>query len=91
MADAPSFREEYVSQIPAVRLLKALGYTYLMPAEALALRGDRPGEVILDGILAPWLAEHNAITARGCTIPSSRPTSAARSTSSATRAARSMA
>ncbi len=44
MADAPSFREEYVSQIP-VRLLKALGYTYLRcPPRRYARRSPRRGD-----------------------------------------------
>ncbi len=35
-----AFREELISQIPALRLLCVLGYRYLTPAEALALRGN---------------------------------------------------
>ena len=45
----PSYREELISQIPAARLLVALGYQYLTPAQALATarraraqRGARP-------------------------------------------------
>jgi len=34
-----SLREELISQIPALRLLIALGYRYLPPGEVLALRG----------------------------------------------------
>jgi type I restriction enzyme, R subunit len=38
MTNTPSFREELVSQIPALRLLMALGGEYLPPDEALASR-----------------------------------------------------
>jgi type I restriction enzyme, R subunit len=35
----PSYQEELISQIPAARLLVAMGYQYLSPAQALELRG----------------------------------------------------
>jgi|GEM_PF-5029145 len=35
-----SFRKELISQMPALRPLMALGYRYLQPSEALALRGN---------------------------------------------------
>jgi type I restriction enzyme, R subunit len=38
MTNTPSFREELVSQIPALRLLMALGGEYLPPDEALTPR-----------------------------------------------------
>ncbi|MHB1295308.1 MAG: type I restriction endonuclease subunit R [Anaerolineae bacterium] len=59
------FRENLISQIPALRLLMALGYTYLTPAEALALRDNSERSVLLEGVLAPWLREHGAIAHRG--------------------------
>jgi type I restriction enzyme R subunit len=59
-----SFREELISQIPALQLLMALGYTYLTPEEALVLRGNSEREVLLTGVLAPWLWEHNTIDYR---------------------------
>ena len=31
MTNTPSFREDLISQIPALQLLQALGYTYLTP------------------------------------------------------------
>ena len=34
-----SFKEDHISQIPALLMLEKLGYTYLTPDEALALRG----------------------------------------------------
>lgn len=38
---APSFLEDLISQIPALPVLMHLGYTYLTPGRALALRGGR--------------------------------------------------
>ena len=37
MSQLPSFREQLISQIPALQLLMGLGYRYLTPGEALAL------------------------------------------------------
>ncbi|MDX1990807.1 MAG: type I restriction endonuclease subunit R [bacterium] len=64
-----SYREITASQLPALRLLMALGWNYLPPAEALALRGGKRSSVILEGVLAPWLRENNHIHTRGRTIP----------------------
>ena len=63
------YREELSSQIPAVRLLMALGYQYLTPAEALELRGGRNRAVVLDGVLEPWLRDHNRVVHKGRTVP----------------------
>lgn len=65
----PSFHEELISQIPALRLLMGLGWTYLTPTEALALRRGKLGAALLEDVLAKWLAEHNAITSKGKTVP----------------------
>lgn len=43
-----------ISQVPALRLLMSLGYEYLTPAEALALRGNSERQVLLEGVLAPF-------------------------------------
>ncbi len=69
MIEVPSFLEELISQIPAARLAMALGYEYLTPEAALRLRGGRKDRVILDGILEPWLAQHNAVQAGGTPQP----------------------
>jgi len=61
----PSYREELISQIPAARLLVALGYQYLSPAQALELRGGRERHVLLTGVLEPWLKTHNFANLRG--------------------------
>ena len=58
--DTPSFKEDHISQIPALQLLQKLGYTYLTPDEALQLRGNKTTNVILDDILRKQLKEINA-------------------------------
>ena len=54
MPQTPSFREELISQIPALRLLVALGWAHLTPHEALALCG---GNLRRNGILDGGRAE----------------------------------
>ena len=46
-----SFKEDHISQIPALMLLEKLGYTYLSPAEALELREGNTANVLLEPIL----------------------------------------
>ncbi len=65
----PSYLENHVSQIPALRLLMAMGWTYLSPKQADALRDYRRSNVILTGVLRPWLRDHNHITHKGQTVP----------------------
>lgn len=36
----PSFKEDHISQVPALQLLVNIGYTYLTPEEAEALRSQ---------------------------------------------------
>lgn len=67
MSQAPSFREELISQIPAIQLLINLGYTYLNPDRALAARGGRTSEVLLLDVLTRQLAQINRFEARGHT------------------------
>ena len=59
--DTPSFKEDHISQIPALQLLQNLGYTYLSPEEALQLRSNKTTNVILDDILRKQLKEINSI------------------------------
>jgi len=59
----PSFRENEVSQLPALQLLMRLGYTYLNPEEALAARGGKTSNVLLEDILRPQLKAINSIQA----------------------------
>jgi type I restriction enzyme R subunit len=61
----PSFREDHISQIPALQLLVNLGWQYLTPDEALALRGGRRSAVLLHGILERQLPRLNKVRYRG--------------------------
>jgi len=69
MTDLPAYQEEMSSQIPAARLLVALGYHYLTPVQALALRGGRERNVLLNQVTAAWLRAHNSFTYDGQTHP----------------------
>ena len=59
--DTPSFKEDHISQIPALQLLQNLGYQYLTPEEALLLRGGKTTNVILEDVLRKQLKEINSI------------------------------
>ncbi len=59
--ETPSFKEDHISQIPALQMLQKLGYQYLSPEEALQLRGGKTSNVLLDGILRKQLKEINSI------------------------------
>ena len=63
----PSYLEDRISQIPALRLLMALGWHYLTPNEALARRGGKYANVILEDVLVDWLRTHNRIYYKGGT------------------------
>lgn len=65
----PAWLEDDASQLPALQLLQHLGWNYLTPDEALALRGGRESQVFLTDVLANWLRTHNAIESRGRSIP----------------------
>ena len=56
-----SFKEDHISQIPALQLLQKLGYTYLSPEEALELRGGKTSNVLLESILRKQLESINSI------------------------------
>ena len=58
--ETPSFKEDHISQIPALQLLQKLGYTYLSPAEAEFLRGGKTSNVLLEDILRKQLKEINS-------------------------------
>ena len=59
--NTPSFKEDHISQIPALQLLQKLGYTYLNQEEALELRGNKTSNVILEKVLRNQLKEINSI------------------------------
>ena len=58
--ETPSFKEDHISQIPALQFLQNLGYTYLSPEEAEKLRGGKTSNVLLDDILRKQLKEINS-------------------------------
>ena len=58
--NVPSFKEDHISQIPALQLLQKLGYTYLSPTEAENLRGGKTSNVLLEDILRKQLKAINS-------------------------------
>jgi type I restriction enzyme R subunit len=58
----PSFQEALISQIPALRTLQQLGFTYLSPEECAVERGGRLGRVILEKVLAGQLRRLNKVS-----------------------------
>lgn len=59
--DIPSFKEDHISQIPALQMLVNLGYTYLSPAEADRQRSGKTTNVLLEDVLRKQLKEINSI------------------------------
>ena len=59
--EVPSYKEDHISQIPALMLLMKMGFHYLTPEEALALRGGRTSNVLLEPILKQQLEQINTI------------------------------
>ena len=59
--ETPSFKEDHISQIPALQMLVKLGYTYLSPAEAERLRGGKSTNILLEDVLRKQLKEINSI------------------------------
>lgn len=67
--DTPSFKEDHISQIPALQMLMKLGYRYLTPDEALEARGNRSSNVLLETILKKQLAAINKIEYKSKEFP----------------------
>ena len=59
--DRISFKENDISQKPALELLQKLGYKYLSPEEALVMRGGKTSNVLLEEVLRRQLRELNSI------------------------------
>ena len=51
MSSRPKFQEEYSAKLPALALLGTLGWRFLPPSEALALRDGKKSAVVLDTLL----------------------------------------
>ena len=65
MSQHLAFREELISQIPALQLLTAMGYRYLTPDESLAQRGGKFSNVLLEEVLEERLQILNWIEFKG--------------------------
>lgn len=63
--DSFRFNEKHLSQIPALQLLANLGYRYLTPEQALAMRGGRLSNVLLEEVLRDSLKRINRIQHKG--------------------------
>ncbi|RAX50311.1 restriction endonuclease subunit R [Arthrobacter sp. AQ5-05] len=61
--------EIFQSQMPALQVFTGLGYIALSPTEALALRGGRRRNPLLESVLAEQLVRLNKITFRGSEYP----------------------
>jgi type I restriction enzyme R subunit len=59
--ETPSYKEDHISQIPALQMLQKLGYKYLTPDEATHYRGGKTTQVLLEDILRKQLIEINSI------------------------------
>lgn len=59
------FNEKHLSQISALQLLANLGYRYLTPEQALAMRGGRLSNVLLEEVLRDSLKRINRIQHKG--------------------------
>src|SRR5690554_38625 len=57
--ETPSFKEDHISQIPALQLLINMGYNYLSQEEALLARGNRESSILLEDILRTQLHKIN--------------------------------
>ena len=67
--NTPSFQESHISQIPAIRLLQQLGYSYLSSEEVYAERRAKLRYVLLESVLAKQLKRLNTISFKGQSIP----------------------
>lgn len=57
--------EKFQSQVPALQMLVGLGFTPLAPAEALAMRGGRRRNVLLEDVLIERTLALNSFEYRG--------------------------
>jgi type I restriction enzyme R subunit len=64
-----SFKEDHISQIPAIEFLVKLGYKYLSHDEVFRLRNLKYTNVILDEILTEQLRKINKIKYKGKEYP----------------------
>lgn len=67
-----SYSEFIDSQLPALKLLRKLGYQYLSPKQVDQQRGDLKSNILLEDILAKQLEKMNAFEFRGKEYPFSK-------------------
>jgi len=65
----PSYLEDKDSQIPAIRLLQQIGYTYLPPKQIMELRDGLASKFILEDVLISQLKKINKIDYKGQKYP----------------------
>jgi type I restriction enzyme R subunit len=65
----PSFKEDHISQLPALKLLMNMGWKYITPEQALEARGGRTSNVLLETILKDQLQVINSIEYKGKEFP----------------------
>lgn len=65
----PSFKEDHISQLPALKLLMNMGWKYISPEQALEARGGRTSNVLLETILKNQLQLINTIEYKGKEFP----------------------
>src|SRR5690606_26001067 len=63
--EVPSFKEDHISQLPALKLLMNMGWNYLTPEQALEARAGRTSNVLLETILKEQLYSINSIEYKG--------------------------
>ncbi|MCR4827040.1 MAG: type I restriction endonuclease subunit R [Bacteroidales bacterium] len=59
--DRISFKENDISQRPALELLAKMGYQYLSPEEAMEMRDNKTSNVLLEEVLRQQLRQLNSI------------------------------
>ncbi|TDO05390.1 type I restriction endonuclease subunit R [Sunxiuqinia elliptica] len=63
--NTPSFKEDHISLLPALKLLMNMGWKYLTPEQAMEARGGRTSNVLLETILKEQLQKINSIEYKG--------------------------
>jgi hypothetical protein len=61
--------EDLDPHIPAIQVLHSLGWKYLSREEAVWLRNGRLDQVVLTGVLKPWLEQNNRFEVKGESHP----------------------
>ncbi|TRW48928.1 type I restriction endonuclease subunit R [Aliidiomarina halalkaliphila] len=68
MEYSPKFQEEYAAKIPAMALLANLGWEFISPVDALALRRGKQDQVVLQSVLRDVLTKRTFVHG-GTTYP----------------------